>query len=438
VEPRHTDALRRISQADNALPAQGQSTEPFYFIQTFGGDSIVHPRWDDSWATPSEETLLDLGELGLLRIDQKSNAMSFSLSMKGREEAASLLGPHTSEAKEEALSVPDRDPRKVAVMHGRDREARGWILDWLRRIGLDPLEWSELVELTGKASPYNGEAVEAAFSVAQAVVVLLTPDELGSLHPDLSEDEDGAVKPAGQARLNVILEAGMAFQSHPKQTVLVEIGKTREISDLAGRNAIRLDGDPARLNDLANRLEVAGCPIRRTGADWLDATGLKGLGALQRKYVPQRPAGGIAVIGVSDSIYWVFRLRARNLEGRSRNDNGWSDWSQIGVLEAEGIGLAASSIGSDHAEVFVLLSSGEVVHTWWHQDGGWQNGFGSIGTPFGDKEANWIAAGSTEDGHQEIFVGANDGDIANLWYLRKRWRRSVDPATTFDDGWSRF
>lgn len=310
------------------------------------------------------------------------------------------------------------------------------MFDWLRRVGLDPLEWSELVELTRKAAPYNGEAVEAAFSVAQAVVVLLTPDELGSLHPDLSESED--VGPAGQARLNVILEAGMAFQSHPRETVLVEIGKTREISDLAGRNAIRLNGDPARLNDLANRLEVAGCEVRRTGADWLDTAGLVSLSALRREYVPPRPSGGIAAIGVDDSPYWMFRLRGSILESRFRDDKGWSDWSQIGVLPMEGIGLAASSLGHNHAEIFVLLPSGEVLHTWWRQDSGWYAGFDSMGRPFGEKQANWIAAASTEEGHQEVFVGAADGEIANIWYHHRRWHPSADPETSFGDGWSRF
>jgi predicted nucleotide-binding protein len=384
---------------------------------------------------------MDLAELELLRIKRDPNGMSFSLSMKGREEAARLLQPNGSVADQPedfGEQHPDRDPRKVAVMHGRDREARGWMFDWLRRVGLDPLEWSELVQLTRKATPYNGEAVEAAFSVAQAVVVLLTPDELGSLHPDLSDGEDDRLGPTGQARLNVILEAGMAFQSHPMKTILVEIGKTREISDLAGRNAIRLNTDPARLNDLANRLDDAGCPVRRTGRDWLDVDGLRSLSALDRDYLPPKPNGGIIAIGVEDSLYWVFRLRERTLEARFRDGNGWSGWSQIGVLPANGIGLAASSLGPDHVEVFVLLSSGEVLHTWWRQDSGWHAGFQLLGRPFGEGPVDWITAASTEEGHQEVFVGATDGEIANIWYLQRRWHRNHDPETSFSDGWSRF
>jgi predicted nucleotide-binding protein len=440
VESRYSDALRRIYQADSSLRSEGKGPEKFIFIQTFGGDSVKHPCWDSSWATPSEETLMDLTELELLRVQRRSNALFFSLSMKGREKAA-VLSPHEESAlnspEDESGSRPDRDSRKVAVMHGRDSEARAWMFDWLRRVGLEPLEWSELVELTGKAAPYNGEAVEAAFSEAQAVVVLLTPDEMGALHPDLRGSED-QFDPTGQARLNVILEAGMALQSHPKETVLVEIGRTREISDLAGRNAIRLSGDPAKLNDLANRLEAAGCAVRRTGEDWLDTHGLKALAALRREAVRSRPRGGIAAIGIEGSPYCVVRMRERILEYRLRNEDGWSGWSQIGTLPTEGLALAASSLDSGHAEVFILLPSGEVFHTWWLHDSGWHSGFLSLGKPFGDKPAAWITAASTEKGHQEVFVGAADGEIANIWHLHGRWHPNNMPGTSYGDGWSRF
>ncbi len=153
-----------------------------------------------------------------------------------------------------------------------------------------PLEWEELVNLTESTAPYNGEAVTAAFDVAQAVVVVLTPDDVGFLHPDLRgerEREDDR-EPTGQARLNVVLEAGMALQSHPTRTILVEIGHAREISDLAGRNAVRLDGSASKLNSLASRLEQAGCPVRRTGNDWLDTNAFAALDALTRE-APSAP-----------------------------------------------------------------------------------------------------------------------------------------------------
>jgi predicted nucleotide-binding protein len=199
------------------------------------------------------------------------------------------------------------DPRRVAVMHGRDGAAREAIFGFLRKIGLDPLEWEDLVDLTANTAPYNGEAVAAAFEVAQAVVVVITPDDIGFLHPDLQgererEDDRDAT---GQPRLNVVLEAGMALQSHPKRTILVEIGHTREISDLAGRNTIRLDGSAEKVNSLASRLELAGCPVDRGGSDWLDMSAFEGLDALTRAPVT---AGKI---GADDGAVVERRAAAR-------------------------------------------------------------------------------------------------------------------------------
>jgi predicted nucleotide-binding protein len=73
-----------------------------------------------------------------------------------------------------------------------------------------------------------------------------------------------------QARPNVLIEAGMALVTHPKQTVLVMLGPQELPTDLAGRHYIRLNGTAGPLNDIANRLRHAGCDVELNGADWLD------------------------------------------------------------------------------------------------------------------------------------------------------------------------
>lgn len=45
------------------------------------------------------------------------------------------------------------DPRKVFVIHGRNEPARKGLFEYLRVIGLDPIEWSEAIQITGKGSP---------------------------------------------------------------------------------------------------------------------------------------------------------------------------------------------------------------------------------------------------------------------------------------------
>jgi predicted nucleotide-binding protein len=71
--------------------------------------------------------------------------------------------------------------RKVFVVHGRNLAARTAMFTFLRAIGLAPIEWSEAIKLTGEASPYIGHILEAAFNAAQAIVVLLTPDDTAYL-----------------------------------------------------------------------------------------------------------------------------------------------------------------------------------------------------------------------------------------------------------------
>jgi hypothetical protein len=63
----------------------------------------------------------------------------------------------------------------------------------------------------------------------------------------------------------------MAFGSHADRTILVELGDLRPFSDIAGRHVIRLTDKPGPLNDLAARLEAAGCPVNRNGSDWMRA-----------------------------------------------------------------------------------------------------------------------------------------------------------------------
>ena len=140
----------------------------------------------------------------------------------------------------------------------------------MQSIGLHPLEWSEAVRSTGKPSPYVGEILDAAFSRAHAVVVLLTPDDEARLREPFRTNSDPPheVELTGQSRPNVLFEAGMAMSRGEDRTILVELGTLRPFSDVAGRHVIRLDDSSPRRQDLAQRLQAAGCPVNLDGTDW--------------------------------------------------------------------------------------------------------------------------------------------------------------------------
>lgn len=164
------------------------------------------------------------------------------------------------------------DARIVFVVHGRNETLRAAMFDFLRSLGLKPLEWDQAVALTGEGSPYVGQVLDAAFAQAQAVVVLFTPDEVTYLRPELASNaDDPEVQPATQARPNVLFEAGMAFGHDAKRTVIVEVGSMRPFSDVVGRHSIRLSNDAKSRKALAQRLQTAGCAVDTSGTDWLEA-----------------------------------------------------------------------------------------------------------------------------------------------------------------------
>lgn len=88
------------------------------------------------------------------------------------------------------------DVRKVFVVHGRNAAARDAMFGFLRALGLQPIEWSQAVAMTGKGSPYIGEILDVAYDVAQAIVVLMTPDEITYLRREYaSGDDDEEARP---------------------------------------------------------------------------------------------------------------------------------------------------------------------------------------------------------------------------------------------------
>jgi len=150
--------------------------------------------------------------------------------------------------------------KAVMVIYGHDRQANDALFAWLRAIGLQPGEWSQLI----RASPFIGEVLDKALRDVQAVIAFFTPDEYVTAV--------GARQDRGrlQARPNVLIEAGMALITHPTRTIIAVLGDQELPSDLAGRHYVRLSHtDVEPLNDLAGRLGDAGCDIDLSGSDWL-------------------------------------------------------------------------------------------------------------------------------------------------------------------------
>lgn len=209
------------------------------------------------------EELAQLRQAGSPVAPPASTPDTLPVMGKGRSKAKSTTSNRAAKA----------TPNSVFVVHGRDRVAKLATFDLLRALGVKPIEWTSAVAMSKKAAPYVGEILEAAFAQARAVVVLMTPDDLAQLRPDLLSPTDKPYErtPTGQARPNVLFEAGMAFATHADRTVIVQLGNIREFSDLAGRHVVQMSNDYPKRHEFAIKLRNAGCDVDTTGSDWVTA-----------------------------------------------------------------------------------------------------------------------------------------------------------------------
>jgi predicted nucleotide-binding protein len=229
------------------------------------------------------------------RITQTGDSNNLALgegSVAGNNNSVGQLpqggAPRSDPASRESLGLPSPSTpsdRDVFVIHGQDEAARQAIFALLRSLNLQPLEWETLVGRTGRATPYLGDVITLAASTTRAALVILTPDDVVRLHPQLLNEERDPheAQMSCQARPNVFLELGLALMAYPSRTVIVEIGRMRRPSDLGGLNVIRFDGSIVSLRKVANRLRLAGCAVDDSGTDWLDPARFAGLDAFGRR-----------------------------------------------------------------------------------------------------------------------------------------------------------
>lgn len=196
----------------------------------------------------------------------------------------------TNDTRAVAETTPAEDTsRKVFVVHGRDKQVRDTFFSFLQALDLRPQDFELLVNATGGTTPNIVDVVRRAPEIAQAIVVLMTPDDAVQLHPDLAGDRDPDYETGigSQARPNTLIELGMALMAYPKRTIVIEIGSLRPISDLGGLHVVRFDGSGPAIAKVVSRLRAAGCPVDDSDRSWKDPARFAGLAAFVRQ--PHEP-----------------------------------------------------------------------------------------------------------------------------------------------------
>jgi len=215
----------------------------------------------------------DLG-INISRFATEDELRELRLGTQVAATAAPIVTPAPSSSEKKGKAGIRRERKRgisVFVVAGRDEKIRRALFALLRSLGLKPIEWRKAIEYTGEASPYVGDILDAAFEKATAIVVLLTPDEEARLKPIYAKASDSASETdlRGQPRPNVLFEAGMAFGSSPKGTVLLQVGDVRPFSDVAGRHVVHLTNSADSRQELITKLKNCGCLVDESGSDWL-------------------------------------------------------------------------------------------------------------------------------------------------------------------------
>jgi len=229
------------------------------------------PFADDRYLGLSLRARLD-DELFYLGIAaERVTELNDLLSREGQRPLAASRAPaDTAEDHQNATpAAADDIARNVFVVHGRDDQARDALFGFLEALGLSPLGWETLVAATGSASPYLRDVIMQGIAMAQAAVVLMTPDDVVWLHPSLHgpDEDDHEITPAMQPRANVILELGMALATYANRTIVLTAGKHRPMADLGGLNYIQLTDSHACLEKIIRRLQTARCVISDDAPD---------------------------------------------------------------------------------------------------------------------------------------------------------------------------
>lgn len=158
--------------------------------------------------------------------------------------------------------------KTVFVVHGRNMKIKQNVFIFLRSLNVRPLEWESAVKMTNKGAPTTLEVIKAGMKNSNGIIVLFTGDDLAKLKEEFwvaGENFDFESQP----RQNVLIEAGMAMALYPDSTIIVRIGKQRDISDFAGINYINLNNQPEKRQAFVSRLKTIGIKIDDSGCDWL-------------------------------------------------------------------------------------------------------------------------------------------------------------------------
>lgn len=160
----------------------------------------------------------------------------------------------------------------VYVVCGRNTDECEKMYRFLEALGLQPITKEIATRWTGESSPYSDRIIDEVFKRVQAIIVLLTGDDVGRLRPQLHKENEPRHEKelTPQPRPDQLFEAGFAFGRSAKYTILLRVNnQVRPFSDIDGRYIA--DFSWRRGTDVQNlvvRLKNAGCTLNLDENAW--------------------------------------------------------------------------------------------------------------------------------------------------------------------------
>lgn len=227
---------------------------------------------------------------------------------------------------------PSPSSNKVFLVHGRNRDLAARVNEMLGRCGATVVDFTEVRQSDSFRGRYVGDVLDHAFSVAQAVVVILSGDDEVTVHPRFRLREDPRLQMELQPRPNVLIELGMALRSHADRVVLLEFPPMRKASDIDGLVTVSFTGDIHQLvTSTVAKLRQAGC--------------------------------NVTIPALGDSVFEYRLLRAARPRALDRLSHSVRMWLAAGISTAVAASLAAVLF----AQPPICDASCQRAHQFWGQ-----------------------------------------------------------------------
>lgn len=265
--PVETNKLRKATHLIRTLNARGnESSELMKLVDYVGSNAPGVPEQFHRGQTESEDFYKNLDQ------DLGRNVSTATAGAPREPAQRQFARPGTSAAP--APSEPSvHAKRYVFVVRGRDDAAYNALAAFLQALDLRIVTWDDAVRGATGGTPHTLDIVRAGIEMADGVIILMTPDDLGQVKPEFGSPRDNPREAtlSGQARQNVIFEAGWAMALDQERVILVRVGEVRPLSDIDGLNYVWLTDDISSRRSLIARLRNIGLAIDADGEAWRSA-----------------------------------------------------------------------------------------------------------------------------------------------------------------------